>query len=91
MAEWSARMDAQEAARSAQLQRVAAIQAAQAQEAQASALRPPWQFRHPCWIPSRGRSLQRHMILNVRMLKLVTGSSQPGNLSEVRLKPADAS
>ena len=34
MAEWSARMDAQEAARSAQLKRVAAIQAAQAQEAQ---------------------------------------------------------
>lgn len=37
MAEWSARMDAQEAARSAQLQRVAAIQAAQAQEAQVAA------------------------------------------------------
>jgi len=38
MAEWSARMDAQEAARSAQLQRVAAIQAAQAQEAQVERL-----------------------------------------------------
>ena len=38
MADWSARMDAQEAARNAQLQRVAAIQAAQAQEAQVRAV-----------------------------------------------------
>jgi hypothetical protein len=37
MAEWSARMDAQEAARSTQLKRVAAIQAAQAEEAQVGA------------------------------------------------------